>query len=300
MFLFPQPPVYQPYDGVAYTWLANTLSSASQSFPQALSLVVFALLFSQAIMINTFINNLRLFPKPNYLPGMSYLLLSSLFLDWQRFSAPMLITTFLILVWYKTCSLYNNQSPKGAIFNLGFVLGIGALIFIPVFLFILLLVIGLLIFRPFKLPEWLIAVLGFLTPFYILYSVKFLNAGNLSFDNYQTIIYHVPHFAAFNWKWTGVLLALVLLFAGFFLQQKNMRRQVVHARKCWALLYWYFLIAFMITFFGGEVVQNWILAIAPLSALVAAAFFYFPNKWISMVLSWALLLFVIAINYRML
>ena len=37
--------------------------------------------------------------KNNYLPAMSYLLITSLFIDWNILSAPLVINTLLIWVW---------------------------------------------------------------------------------------------------------------------------------------------------------------------------------------------------------
>ena len=83
------------------------------------SILTFLLLFSQATLFNRIFNHHKVLPKPTYLPGMSYILITSLLPDWDHFSAPLLINTIMIWVWYRMMDLYNSQRPGTAIFNIG-------------------------------------------------------------------------------------------------------------------------------------------------------------------------------------
>lgn len=300
MVLFPTLPLQHGFDGMAYKWAIASLPLPANTLAMICSVLAFGLLFVQALMINGFINHLRLFPKPNYLPGMAYLTLSSLFLQWQQLSAAMLFATLLIWLWYQLCNLHNTSNPKKTVFNLGFTLGLGALLYMPAYLFILLLLAGMLLFRPFKLSDWLIMIVGMVTPSYIFYSVRYLDTGNYSFLHFSKIIDKMPHFAAFSWLWTGVVMAVLLFVVGLFFLQKNRLRQVVHARKCWTLIYWFLTIAGLLTFMGGDVMSNWILLTAPLASIIAAAYFYMPGRWLAPLLQWLLLAIIVAVNYRIL
>ena len=57
--------------------------------------------------------------RPNYLPGMAYLLVTSFFPEWNYFSAPLLINTLLIFVLGWLFKMYNHPKAKGIVFNTG-------------------------------------------------------------------------------------------------------------------------------------------------------------------------------------
>ena len=70
--------------------------------------------------------------------------------------------------------LYSNQKPKAALFNIGIAIGVCTFFYFPSLAFAALIIFGLAITRPFKLAEWLIALLGIITPYYFLLAIVFL------------------------------------------------------------------------------------------------------------------------------
>ncbi len=73
--------------------------------------------------------------KPNYLAGMAYMLITSLFIEWNHFSAPLLINSLLIWIFYRVSILYNSNKPGAAIFNVGLIMGIVTLMYQPAIVF---------------------------------------------------------------------------------------------------------------------------------------------------------------------
>ena len=69
--------------------------------------------------------------RPNYLPGMAYLLITSFFPEWNYFSAPLLINTLLIFVLGWLFKMYNHPKAKGIVFNTGLAMSISSFIFFP-------------------------------------------------------------------------------------------------------------------------------------------------------------------------
>lgn len=298
MFLFPPLPLRQDYDGFLYKMFLRGAETIATTFTPVYSVITFGLLFLQAVMINGFANNQRLFPRPNYLTGMAYLLITSLFLDFQRLSSPLILSTLLIWLWLKLAALQGTNSPKSSMFNMGFLLGIGTYIYYPSFIFLILVVAGVFLFRPFRLSEWIIVILGLLTPFYLLFSLLYLT-DNFTGIGKINIGVSVPQISALGWRIAGVILMLLLTFSGLYFIQKNFLRQLVHARKCWVLIYWWLILALFVPFMNDESsVNNWILGAAPLAAIIGASFFYFPQKWVNLLLHWVFLAFVVLVNYR--
>ncbi|HRN58050.1 MAG TPA: hypothetical protein PLL71_16440, partial [Agriterribacter sp.] len=85
-FVYPHIPAPQATDGFLYLKLLNFLSPAGQSLPVIYPFIVLALTLTQAITFNSLINNEKLLPKPNYLPAMAYMLITSLFPEWWQLS----------------------------------------------------------------------------------------------------------------------------------------------------------------------------------------------------------------------
>jgi hypothetical protein len=142
-----------------------------------------------------------------------------------------------------------------------------------------LLIAALLIFRPVILTEWLIALLGALTPFYFvliyLYVWDHWSLLHTMFPGFQ---FRLPVFHM-DWKiWVPFLLVNLPLIAGLYLSFQYSGRLLVHVRKSWRFMLFYLLTAFFMPFLnnnGGF--SQFIIALVPVS-LFYASFFYFPRK----------------------
>ena len=118
--------------------------------------LTFILIFTQAIALTRVINNYRMMSRPNYLPGMSYILITSFFAEWNFFSAPLLLNSLLIFILGWLFKIYNHPRAKAIIFNIGLAIGISTFIFFPSLSFILWVLFALMIMRPFRINEWLL------------------------------------------------------------------------------------------------------------------------------------------------
>ncbi len=111
-------------------------------------------------------NDNRMMQRQNFLPGMAYLIVTSLVPEWNYFSAPLFANTILILVLAGLFHTHNTAQPKGIIFNIGLGIGICSFIFFPSVIFVIWAIFGLMLMRPFRINEWLICILGMTTPYY--------------------------------------------------------------------------------------------------------------------------------------
>ncbi len=297
MFLHPQVPQPQQIDGFLYKAILKWLQPIAAGLPVIYPAIAFILLFHQAVYFNKLANDQRIMQRPHYLTGMSYLLITSLFVEWNVLSSPLIINSLLIWVWSKMSGLYNNQKPKTALFNIGIAIGVCTFFYFPSLAFAALIIFGLAITRPFKLAEWLIALFGIITPYYFLLAFVFLT------DKWQG--YKFPGFAVTspifdqsNWAYAAIVIVILGFFIGVFYIQKNFMRQLVQARKSWNLLFLYLLVAVFVPFVNAtHTFEYWILCAVPLSAFVAAAFLYPAKNWFPAVLHWLMVAFVIVISY---
>jgi len=151
-------------DDVLYQSLLSFLNSKTKIFPKLYPFLSLLLLFTQALMFNSFINRQKMTGRQTFLPAMSYLLLTSLLPDWNYFSAPLLVNTIFIFILSSLFQIYNNEKAKGIIFNAGFAGGVAVFLYFPSLLFGIWMLLALMIMRPFKINEWILCIVGISTP----------------------------------------------------------------------------------------------------------------------------------------
>ena len=297
MFLHYRAPQLQIMDGVFYKNMLRVLQPVANGFPSIYSILTFLLLFVQAISINKIAANLKLHRQTSYLTGMTYLLVTSLFSEWFSLSAPLIVNTFLIWIWGKLCTLYNNPSPKAAIFNIGLVTGLAAFIYFPSLTFLLLIMVGITIARPFSLQEWLVGLIGIITPVYFFLSYLYLTDSISSF-NFPGFHLSYPHFFGNRWAYAALVLVTLASALGLFFINANINRQVVQTRKSWQLLFLYLIVAVFVPFVNtGLNFTYWILLTAPVAPIIAATFFYPQKKLAPQLLHWCMFAIYVAVGF---
>ncbi|RYY71901.1 MAG: hypothetical protein EOO13_01485 [Chitinophagaceae bacterium] len=296
LFLYPQLPRLQSSDGILYKSFAGWMIRSVGNMPVFFSVISFILLFLQAVSFNKLVNDHRMLQKPNYLTGMSYLLVTSLFSEWFALSAALMANTILIWVWSRLSTLHNNNSAKSTIYNIGLVIGLAAFFYQPAIVFTLLFIVGMAITRPFRLNEWFIGLIGILTSFYFYAAWLFLT------DRWKTykipnIDFSLPAFHETKWALSALIMVLLCMLLGVFFIRANMRRQVVQTRKSWQLIYLYLLVAAFVPFLNSTSFNSWILVAVPASLIMGAAFFYPDKKWFPALMQWGMVALSIAIGY---
>ncbi|MBE7174172.1 MAG: hypothetical protein INR73_26590 [Williamsia sp.] len=291
-------PVVYPADNFIYRLLVQLLDRLFAPMPVIFSLLAFAFLYIQATLLNRICNSLRLFPRPNYLVAMAFLLITSLVPEWSVFSAPLLVNFFMVWIWYRMIRLYNHPQPKTSIYNISVLTGLMPLIYSPALALIILLVLALVITRPFRVTEWMVALLGLFTPYYFLGAILYLTNQWKVSTILPHMTLHVPHVPTVWWVIATVaLLALPFLLGAYYVQQ-HLGKIPIQIRKGWGLLLIFLFAAVLIAVSGPKgSFNNWILAFVPLAAFHGATYFYMPSKAIAAGLQWITFILAIFVNY---
>ncbi|MFT3904210.1 MAG: DUF6427 family protein [Niabella sp.] len=288
-------PQTTPHSGIIYTELLDFLAPFAVVFGNTYSILAFLLLLLQTFLLTRFINTQRLMSQANFLPGMAFILISSLLPEFNRLSAPLLASVPAFLV----CSeMFKSHSPKFGktnIFNVGMLLSIATLIYLPSVLFLLIAFIALIMLRPFKLNEWLVLLLGVITPYYLLAALLFIT------DNFN-VAYLYPGFDLFNptiphsiWIAGALFLLLMPLLTGFYYAQKHGGRMLIHIRKTWTLFVIYLIVGLAVALLNGTAeIDDFIFALAPIAAY--HGFGYFNAEWkpFPKIFFWLSVAFIIA------
>jgi hypothetical protein len=298
IFLHPYLPVIHREDNYLYRFIITGINSLFQSSTFPYSLLTFLLLYTQATLFNTICNYHKILPRSNYLPGMAYLLITSLMKDWNHFSAPLLVNSIMIWCWYKMVDLYNTQKPVGAIFNIGLLTGVATLLYAPAVAFLLMLLFALIVMRPFRVQEWFVGLLGFTFPYYFLLLFLYFSR-QLQWKNIlPEITITMPALPGSVWTFIGIFLLVLPFIIGGFFVQNNLNKMLIQGRKCWSTLLIYMIVAVLVILINkAGSYENWIVAAAPFAAFHAAAYYYPARKIFPLTLHWISFAFVMVLNY---
>ena len=296
-FLHPVAPLQLSHDHYLYRQLIGFLESFH--LPLILySLLTFALVFGQALLFNRIYNAQKMIAKPTYLPAMAFVLINSLFVEWNQFSAPLLINTFLIWIFYRMMTLYNEAKAGSAIFNIGLLLGIISLLYHPAIVFTLLVLFTLFIMRPFHIQEWVIALLGVTTPYYFLALILYF-INQWSWDHLiPSIPLDLPRMPTSVFSTIGIVLLVVPFIIGGVFVQNNLNKMLIQVRKGWSLLLIMLMLSISVIVMDGDTnYVNWILCVVPLTAFHSSAYFYPVNRTLPAVIHWITFAYTIYVNY---
>ena len=298
MFLHPHVMVSRPEEGILFRAILNFLAPTGKSFPSIYPLLAFFLLMLQAITLTRFINNQRMMSKPTYFPGMAYLLITSLFPEWNYFTAPLLVNTILLFVLTQLFHIYNQQNAKGTIFNIGLALGISSFLFFPSLTFIIWILLALAVMRPFRLNEWVLCIIGITTPFYF-YAVYLLVTDQWSWGQlWPYFAVKLPSLKQSAWMAGSAFLLTVPFLVGGYYVQDNLRRMLIQVRKGWSLLLLYLLGAIFVPFVNNtNTLENWVMVAIPFAAFHACTYFYSTLKILPILLFWLTVAFVLGYQY---
>lgn len=264
----------------------------------AYSLMGLLLIVSQAIHLNWVMNRHEVLFKNSFLPALMYVLFSCCIPPFVSFHPVLVINTILIFVIDKMFSLFKNESPLAPEYDACFLISISTLFYFPAIAFMLFFMAGLLILRPFSWRDWMVGVLGFLTPIFFVLVYYFLT-DNL--ELFRQMAFSSGITKEFNLKNAippGYLLTLsciiVLSFLSFWKIRENFYKNVARTRNFQQLIFLLIIIGISVIIVtpGSSIYRFSILSI-PVSTLLAYYFLVAKKTWIADGLIYIFLLVII-------
>lgn len=298
LFLHPQQITPLAEDGKLYHAFVAFFTPANGSNAFSGAVISFFLLYGQALLINYIVNEQRMTNKQTFLPAMAYLLITSLFPEWNYLSAALLSSVLIMWAFTKLFTLYNAASANTIIFNIGLILGVSSFIYFPSVAFVLCLFLGLMILRPFRINELVLLVIGILTPYYFYSIYLFLNDQLVWTNVFPVFSIHTPDVKSTIWVAVAVvLLGVPFLLGGYFIQT-HLRKMLIQARKNWSILLLFLLLALFIPFINSvNTLHNWVLVASSFAAFHASAYLYPQKRILPLLLFFLTLGFILFQQY---
>ena len=137
-----------------------------------------ALLLIQALRLNGVLNRADVHPERGYLAALTYLVVGSLSTDLDTLSPLLIGQTFIVFALSALLPTSREGYDNRRLFRAGFLVGLAALCYLPLALFVLLGLFAVVIFAANSFRSALLLVCGFLSP-YALIGTVFLYVGAL-------------------------------------------------------------------------------------------------------------------------
>jgi Family of unknown function (DUF6427) len=290
----PAAPVLLP-DHFIFNNLVELINKMLHGDAMGYTVLGIILTFFQALYLNAITIRHRLFYKPTYIPAFMYILLTSVMPEFSFFTESLVVNWFILGAIDVMFRFMQPIHPQQHIFNAGFLIAMAALFQFPAVFYFLLLLMALILLRSFTPGEWLVGLLGFLTPFYFLIGILFLA------DKLQ-LIEHWPHFAisipALTKKpalLAGGLAGLLLLtVCGLFVMQSQMPKSTIYVRRSWGVVTTWWIVSVIVaicTAFQSK--AAWVVSAPALSLIIAHPLYLEKSKRFSTFIFYFSLLFVI-------
>lgn len=241
--------------------------------PGFLAVLTITILILSSLYFNHLLTERKMYHRSNFLPALCLVLLTSLFAGTQRMQAGILMLPVTILLFRQMMLLYNNAKPRTIVVNIGLIAGTGTLLYHPYWWMLPWCFWALAQMRPFRLNEWVLMLLSFGVPAYVVLSYEYLT------DQWNPSA-HWPEWnpltvlpAWNNWWITLVIIITLWLLQGFSQWQAANKRMLIQTRKNWYLLLMMGIFVLPSLFFPkGNLYEGLTLLLLPASALAAYTF----------------------------
>lgn len=177
-----------------------------------------------AFYINRIFNSNNFYKNVNSLPSLFFIMLAFAWSGFHFFSPLMISLLFLLMSINKLLKVYHQKNIISEVFDAGFYLGMAALFYYPMALFIISIWINISFNRAFNYREYLFPIIGLILPFFFL-SVFFftldLPYDFLEFGESETVR-SLINYGSLTQRIFVVISTLALVIAlPFFIKENN-------------------------------------------------------------------------------
>ncbi|MES2274376.1 MAG: DUF6427 family protein [Bacteroidota bacterium] len=247
-------------------------------------LIAGILVLAQAVLLNYVVNFYNLLSKPSFLPALMYITVSSLFTPFLTISPPLICNFLLIWMIFKLLAFYKSGDVKSLSYDLGMIVALGSIFYLPFIYLFLVIWIALLIFRPFDWRDWLAAVMGYVTIFFFLAVFYYLTDHIQNFYKiWVPLGTRFPNrIRVLNYQNYFLLIPVVIiLILGFFRLRSNFFRSYILVRKSFQLFFLAFIIAGLAFYVKADFrLNHFLLCAVPVAIFFSYYFLYATTRWI--------------------
>lgn len=136
--------------------------------------VSMTLIYLQAIHLQFILNRHEVLYKESWLPALMYILLATMIPEFQWFHPMLFINSLLLFALDRIFYLYKNDKPLALDFDVGFIIGLASLFYLPLLIYIIFFGAALILLRPFSWRDWATGIIGVFLPLFFGFCYYFL------------------------------------------------------------------------------------------------------------------------------
>ena len=240
-----------------------------------------------------------MFPKQYLITALCYILLTSLYQPWGNLTPALLVNFLVIWLFSLLSKLYNTSNAKPMIYNIGFITSVISILYFPAVFLIIIAFIAVGTLRAFRVNEWMVLLLGIITPPYFIIALLFLTDQLSVVSNYLPQVQ--PHGFILKENIPMLITAIIGLYIiidGFLSWSANSGKAVMQVRRSWGILLMMWLLSIPLVFIVKEGSFNYlILGLLPAAAITSNTFVYSKSSLYQTVLFWMLIAVIIYNNW---
>ena len=245
----------------------------------------FLLIIIQSLFLVSFNQKFILINNRTYLPALFYILITCSYIPIQKLTAVLIGGFFLFFALNYIYRTYRSDYALNEIFISGFFTALASLFWFPFSFFVVLLFIALIILRSFNFREWLVGLVGFLTPWLFVFVFYFVFRSqtqlSLFIENIQKGIASKDHFVDIQIEY--IILYSFIMFITILASiniLRNYQNKKIKTRKYFEINWWYFIIGLLVfvAFKKSSIEIIFVLSI-PISFLLSEYFYTVKKSW---------------------
>jgi hypothetical protein len=275
--------------------------AAATFAPQISMLLAGIVVLAQAMLINYLINVYNLLGRPSFLPALMYVVVSGLFTPFLTLSIPLLCNFIIIWILFKVLALYKTEDSRSLAYDLGMLVAVGSLVYLPFTYFILAVWFGFIIFRPFDWREWVGSLIGYATIYFFVAVIYYLNDRLPSLHKIWTPLGSTFTAPQLLDKYDLLLLipVVIILILGTFKLQENFFKSYVLIRKAFQLLFFMVILTGVSSYVRPQFgLDHFMLCTVPVAIFFAYYFLYANMRWMYESLFFLLIISIIYFQFN--
>lgn len=247
--------------------------------------IVFVNYLGQALFLNHIVLKANLFPFKSYLPAFTFLMVSTLIPEWSVLT-PALLNNWLILIALNYLMHFHEEDRKiKRIFNAGLITGVSILIVGSSLSMLLVFLSAIALLSTWNFRETLLLIFGFLSPYYLLAAILFLQDKLdvfplfLQFELPNSELFYNLNLMA---NMPAMVFMVILLLMSLFVLNSLSVKMLMQVKNVWFLNLLAVLIFIVAGIFNlSQGFSVWLPALLVLSII-------FTNIWYSSAREWIL------------
>lgn len=263
----------------AYKWFFGLFSF----HPKASVIFALVLLVIQSYIMIRLNFKYMFIESKTYLPSVFFVLFSSALVAYQELHPLLIGNVFILLAIDKAFLFEKSRNQFKRYFESGFLLGLGAIFYPNIFVFIVIVWLTMFYLRTFNWREWFSSIIGLITPFLFYVSALYLtnNTYNMLEKLSELLTLKSPtiQFSMYSISAIGFLgfISIIAIISG----ARVVGLKKISSRKYFSLFFLMILLIVAAFFLYPALGYEMLVVVSvPLSILFSIFFTEIRNKWI--------------------